>query len=257
LTVGVAFAAGSITFAKRELKEASGSWSLMMTIMYGGKPSTPHVPFRFSFTPVVHYERYLDDAHKDVPQVRKIPLTGQMPLVESVDVDFADSRGKLYDRTKFDFTVTRSHNFEAGEYSVVVRRADGAQVGPAQTLIFEGDNPVIDRRAISFVGNSGAKKAPVDAGAAPDPAAAQPATSDKAPAAGGDDTSAVSDNAAASDQDGGATDPSAAERVPPGSHGGCGCRTSASESLPFGAGAVGFVAVAAGLLRRGRRRRAT
>ena len=34
-----------------------------------------------------------------------------MPINESVDVDFADPRGKMYDRTRFDFTVTRSHNF--------------------------------------------------------------------------------------------------------------------------------------------------
>ena len=76
-----------------------------------------------------------------------------MPIIESVDVDFADPRGKLFDRTKFDFTVTRAHNFVAGEYSVTVRRSDGTQMGPAQTLIFNGENTVIDRRAISFVAN--------------------------------------------------------------------------------------------------------
>ena len=175
-------------------------------------------------------------------------------------MDFADPRGKLYDRTKFDFTVTRSHNFEAGEYSVVVRRADGAQVGTTQTLIFDGDNQVIDRRTMSFVGNGG-KKATGDkpaaaddkSGSAPaaqgsqDQASATPAASSgEAPAAAGDGTAPADESSAA-------PDPAAVEKVPPKS-GGCGCRLVAPKTATWpGAALVGLAFAVVGA--RARRRR--
>src|SRR4051812_1779023 len=186
LTAGIALAAGSIAYSKKEVAESNGGWHLNMTISYGGMPQMPHVPMRFSFTAVAIYERYLDDAHKDKPQMRKIALSGQMPIIESVDVDFADPRGKLFNKTRFDFTVTRAHNFVAGEYSVTVRRSDGTQMGPAQTLIFNGENTVIDRRSISFIASPGKKDkdagAPQAAAAAGEGAGAAPAA-DPAPQA--------------------------------------------------------------------------
>src|SRR5205823_11136015 len=103
LLCGTAFAAGSITYSKKEIAEANGGWHIQMTIVYGGKPNTAHVPMRFSFTPTAIQENYLDDAHGEHPQKRTIPLVGQTPLNESVDVDFSDPRGKMYDRTRFDF----------------------------------------------------------------------------------------------------------------------------------------------------------
>jgi hypothetical protein len=223
----------------------------MMTIVYGGKPTTPHVPMRFTFTPTAIYENYLDDAHGERPQKRVIPLVGQMPLNESVDVDFADPRGKLYDRTRFDFTVSRAHNFSAGEYSVTVHRADGVAVGTAQTVRFNGDNPVIDRRAISFVASGKKDK-----------------DKDKAPATSTDTAAAAADGKAAADGDKAATpaadtaatappaepgnDPAAQEKVPPSSKG-CGCRTLAPRgSSRLGALGIGALGVA---LWRSRRRR--
>src|SRR5689334_18932890 len=134
VAVAPAFAAGSITWGKTHIQETGGSWHLQMTIVYGGKPSLAHVPMRFSFTPTAFFERYLDDKHGDKPQTRTIPLVGQQPINESVDVDFADTRGKIFDRTKFDFNISRSHNFSAGEYDVIVHRADGAQLGTKTKL---------------------------------------------------------------------------------------------------------------------------
>jgi hypothetical protein len=230
LLVGTAFAAGSITYSKKEIQESNGGWHIQMTIVYGGKPNTPHVPMRFSFTPTAIYESYLDDAHGDRPQKRTIPLVGQMPLNESVDVDFSDPRGKLFDRTRFDFTVTRAHNFSAGEYSVTVHRPDGGTMGAAQTLRFTGDNPVIDRRSISFVGSSGKKDKDKAAaasdnaqGAAEKPAAGGEGDKSATPAA--DTTAAPTDKPAAEP----GNDPAAQEKVPPSSKG-CGCRTVGRES---------------------------
>ena len=223
LVIGSAFAAGSLSYAKKEIQESGGGWHLMMTIVYGGKPNTAHVPMRFSFTPTAIYENYLDDAHGEKPQKRTIPLVGQMPLTESVDVDFSDPRGKLYDRTRFDFTVSRAHNFSAGEYSVTVHRADGAQVGTAHTLRFLGDNPVIDRRAISFVA-SGKKDKDKDkpAAAAAEPAA--PADSKATAAADADKQATPAADTASTPPPGEpGNDPTAQEKVPPSSKG-CGCR---------------------------------
>src|SRR5262249_22546368 len=76
-----ALAAGSIAYTKKSIEESNGGWHINMTITYGGTPSMAHIPMKFSFTPVALYERYLDDAHKDKPQMRKIPLVGQMPII--------------------------------------------------------------------------------------------------------------------------------------------------------------------------------
>jgi len=236
LPARTAWAAGSITYSKTRIQEANGGWHLQMTIVYGGKPSLAHVPMRFKFTPLAFYESYLDDKHGDKPQKRTIPLVGQTPINESVDVDFADTRGKIFDRTRFDFTITRSHNFAAGEYNVVVNRADGAQVGTAQKLILEGDNPVIDRRAISFVDSKTGKKdstAPAAAATAA-PAAAESAPAEGTPASASESTPDPASSASPPSEE--APDPTAAAKVPPGGSKGCGCRTvsgSASTSGPL------------------------
>jgi hypothetical protein len=229
--------AGNITYSRSEIQESNGGWHLMMTVDYGGKPNTPHVPMRFTFTPIAILENYLDDAHGDKPQKRKIPLIGQVPINESVDVDFGDSRGKVYNKTRFDFTITRDHGFSAGDYTVAVHRADGAAVGGNHTLILQGDNPVIDRRAISFVGNT-KKDKPAATAAASAPAAA---ASDAPPASAAADTAAPTGG---SPPDPAAVDPAAAEKVPPSSRG-CGCRLAsrADQSawwLPVALGAVAF-----------------
>jgi hypothetical protein len=253
--VGTALAAGSITYTRKEIAESNGGWHIQMTIVYGGKPNTAHVPMRFAFTPTAIQENYLDDAHGERPQKRTIPLVGQMPLNESVDVDFSDPRGKLFDRTRFDFTVTRAHNFSAGEYSVTVHRADGAQVGTSQTLRFTGDNPVIDRRSISFVGTSSKKDK--DKPAAANDTAAPAADSKAAPAAEGDKPAGAADPAAAPSDKPAAepgNDPASLEKVPPSSKG-CGCRTVGGAVGPGSLGS--FALVLAGLaFCRLRRRRA-
>jgi len=244
LTLGSARAAGNITFTKNNVEESNGGWHLMMTIDYGGKPNTAHVPMRFSFTAISILENYLDDAHGEKPQKRKIPLVGQVPINESVDVDFSDPRGKLFSRTRFDFTITRAHGFSAGDYTVVVHRADGAQVGASHTLTLLGDNPVIDRRTMSFVGNIKKDKPAQTASAAP--ASSAPA---EAPAAAPAEPAAPAAEAPPAESP--ATDPAAAEKVPPSSRG-CGCRieSRADRAAPWSC--VGFLALAFWRLRRRR-----
>jgi MYXO-CTERM domain-containing protein len=74
----------------------------------------------------------------------------QSPTVEDQDIDFADPSGKIYNRTRFDFSLTRTRGYEAGEYKVQVRTADGTDIGSPANLVLKGDNPVVDRRSITF-----------------------------------------------------------------------------------------------------------
>jgi MYXO-CTERM domain-containing protein len=225
-TIGTAFALGTLTYARREITESNGGWHLAMTIVLPQAPVTPHQVFKFSFTPTSYFERFLDDAHGEKPQLRKQPLVGQTPIVESVDVDFSDARGKTFNRTHFDFNIPRSHNFSAGEYTVNVRRGDGAQIGNAQTLVLLGDNPIIDRRAISFVDSkTGDKKKAAAAPAtssAPEKAAEPP--KDKEPAASEETAPAPAGSAEPA-----APDTADAEKVPPSARG-CGCRAAGQSA---------------------------
>jgi len=141
--------AGSWKLKSNDVSEVSGAWHIYVSIEMTAAPATAHVPMKFMFTKNVVYERSLVDGSKD-PVVNRTPLTGQMPQVESLDVDFADGSGKVFKGTRFDFGVTRTRGFEAGEYKMELKTADGVVIGAAQNLILKGDNPVVDRRSITF-----------------------------------------------------------------------------------------------------------
>jgi MYXO-CTERM domain-containing protein len=154
LLTAQAYAYGRVEWKSKDLKESDGhSWTIDLSVYLTKAPDVSTLPMRFSFTPVVYYERTLIDG-KDGPQLRKVPLDSKPPLVESVDVGFMDpGNGQIQKRTKFSFKVTRAHGYEAGEYDVEIKdgRSDAA-VGQKVRLVFEGENEVIDRRAIVFSG---------------------------------------------------------------------------------------------------------
>lgn len=141
--------AGSWKLRSNDVQEVSGAWHLYVSIELSQAPAIAHVPMKFHFTKQVVYERALVDNSKD-PVVNKVPLVNQMPQVESLDVDFADGTGKIFKGTRFDFGLTRTRGFEAGEYKMQLRTADGVDVGTSQNLILRGDNPVVDRRSLTF-----------------------------------------------------------------------------------------------------------
>ena len=147
---GVAQAA-QVKWKRTTIDEVDGSWKIDMTVFLNKAPSVAHVPVRFAFTPEVVYERSLVDG-KDEPVLTKLPLGNQQPLVESVDVGFLDpGTGKIQNRTRFSFRITREHGFMAGEYSVEIRQAsNNSQLGGATRLILQGENEVVDRRSMVF-----------------------------------------------------------------------------------------------------------
>lgn len=144
----------SVKLTRTTVREQSNAWRMMMTL---GLPTTPphaHTTFRFVFTPTAVYERSLVDGDKIV--VNKQPLVNQTPLIETMEVDFADASGKIWKTTKFDFSLTRERGYLAGEYKLQVK-GPGGDVGSSVGVTLEGDNPVVDRRSMDFT------KRPTDA----------------------------------------------------------------------------------------------
>jgi MYXO-CTERM domain-containing protein len=258
VTLGRANAAGGrVEWKSKTLKESDGhAWTIEVAIYLNRAPDVNTLPMRFSFQPSVYYERSLLDG-KDGPQERKVPLEGKPPLVESVDVGFMDpGNGQIQKRTKFSFKVTRAHGYEAGEYDVTIRdgRTD-APMGAATHVVFDGENEVIDRRAMVFSGNDKKKKPDADA-----------KKDDK-----GDDKAAGSDDKKANDEkpasdndskDSTADAPKADEKPSdePGTikekPGGCGCRLA--DANDSGKAGLGFAALALStvVLRRRKKRAA-
>jgi hypothetical protein len=241
LVAGSALADGRVEWKTKTLKESdSHSWTIEVSIYLNRAPDTSTLPMRFSFQPVVYYERSLLDG-KDGPQERRVPLQNKPPNVESVDVGFLDpGNGQLQKRTKFSFKVTRGHGYEAGEYDVTIKdgRTD-ASMGAPSHIIFEGENEVIDRRAIVFSGEKKKEKKSDDADKKEEePKKKELTTSDPGFWAGGpkDDPDANK------------------EEVEP--KRGCGCRVGTSDRHTDGLGfLLAGVAVAGSRLRRRRIRR--
>ena len=240
LAPGLASALGTAKLVGTDLTEVEGRWKLNMTIDYGSIPQLPHIPMIFSFTPTVLYERALLDKTGDKPQINKIQLKNQQGIHESIDVGFSDASGKVFKVTKFDFVIRRDHGFEAGEYDLKIKREDdGVQMGQTIKLILKGDNPIVDRRAITFAGEKKSKKVDAD----------KPAEKkDDAPKEAPKDDGAPKENPQDEPKGDAAPPP-----VPP-KQGGCGCRTAGapeSAGAPLAALALGIAVMA-----RRRRRRA-
>ena len=248
LPASAAHAAGTVTIADRSPKEDGGRWKLKMTINYGGTPHLGHIPMLFSFTPTVHYERALTDKSPETPILVRTPLQNQQSINESMDVGFSDASGKVFAITKFDFVLRRDHGFEAGEYDLVIKRAgDGVQMGPKQKITLQGDNPIMDRRAIVFSGEKKKKDdktEKADAEKSDEPAKEQASEGEAAPDASEAEPSAEE------------TPPSEAPPPVEPKQGGCGCRLSPDDAATPIALPLVAMGAAAALARRRRARRA-
>ena len=229
LCSGTALAGGRVQWKEMAVKERDDkSWRLEVAIYMPKAPDVPHVPMKFEFQPTAYYARDMTDGDKLVEHT--VPLTDRQSMIESVDVDFMDSgTGKIESRTRFTFKVNRAHGYEAGEYKVTIRDTRNGQiVGTAQTLKFNGENEIIDRRAMVFSGDKKKKpeekKPDADSGgdkpAGDDSAKKDEAASDKKADAPADDPKPAADEKSADDN------------APPpveGKPGGCGCKLAGAE----------------------------
>lgn len=158
LLASTALAYGTVKWKKLQIKEdvagTQSSWKVELEFYLPKAPDMAMLPVKFEFMPTVYYERYQDDSSPNV-QTRSVPLVGQQAIIESVDLGFMDpGTGKIENRTRFAFRITRAHGFQGGEYRVTIRDGRNGQViGTPVTLKLEGENEVIDRRAMVFAGN--------------------------------------------------------------------------------------------------------
>jgi hypothetical protein len=144
-----AAAYGTYRLRSNEVQESGGQWHVYLRMDLPHAPTLAHTPMRFMFTEETEYERALTDASKD-PVLNRQPIQNALPKVESLDVDFSDATGKIFKTTNYDFSLTRARGYEAGEYKMQIRTSDGQDVGGSVTIILKGDNPVVDRRSITF-----------------------------------------------------------------------------------------------------------
>jgi hypothetical protein len=142
-------AGGTFHLRSTTVQEVSGGWHVYCDIALPRPPDIAHPTLKFLFTKTAVYERDLVD-NNPKPVVNRQNLQNQNPSVESLEVDFSDASGKIFKVTHFDFSLTRTRGYEAGEYQVKVRTSDGVDVGSPATITLNGDNPVVDRRAMSF-----------------------------------------------------------------------------------------------------------
>lgn len=237
LCTHAAWAQGRVQWKSKTVKESDESWKIEVTIFLNKAPDVSLVPMRFSFTPVAYYERALVDNREEPVRVVK-PLQNRQPLVESVDVGFMDTgTGKVEKRTRFSLRLTRARGYEAGEYDIEIKDARSNQsIGTKQTLALEGDNPVIDRRAMDFSAEKEKpKKDEPEPEAAPSKAASEYSPDDPAYWEGGPSE----------------PEPQEEDRPPPASmrEGGCGCHVvgrsglSAPFSLSLGVALFGVTLV--------------
>jgi hypothetical protein len=235
-----AHAAGSVTATPAVLEEVDGQWKLKLKIDYGSMPEQQYIPVLFGFEQVVLYERALTDEGGDKPQLTKKNLVNQ-PL-NNIDqvIGFSDGTGKLFKGTNFNFVIRRDRGFEAGEYMVTIKKSDGgAPIGQKFRITLKGDNPVVDRRAISFVGEKPKPKKDK-----PPPTAATEAPPENEPASA--DLPAGDTGSTGSGESPPPVDPK---------QGGCGCEVPGKPAHTSGAGAVGLLGVGVGLVVARRRRR--
>jgi len=147
-----ASAFGTFNLKSSTVEEADGRWKFNVEVDYGSKPHLGHIPFDFVFVQTTYYEYSITDTDPKPVQRRK-PMHNQPPQREQMDIGFADARGDLWQRTKFSFSLRRDRGFSAGEYTLTVKRtSDGATMGRPMKIILNGQNELIDRRAIVFSG---------------------------------------------------------------------------------------------------------
>jgi hypothetical protein len=267
LGAATALAAGRLDWKSKEFQEREGgSWRIELAIHMPSAPDVAHVPMKFEFQPIAYYERSMMDGDKLVE--RTVPLENRQSLIESVDVGFLDSgSGKIEKRTRFTFKVTRAHGYEAGEYKVTVRDGrNGSVVGTPSTLIFKGQNEIIDRRAMVFSGEKKKKKKDDGEGGEAKAASgdAKPEGGDAKPAGGDDEgSSKKSEDSPSSSSESEGSDSSSSESSGDGDGdeagtikekpGGCGCRLEANRADGTSRG-MALLSLLAGLAVLARRR---
>jgi hypothetical protein len=185
--------ASAWTIKTPTVAEKNGEWHIKVRIDLNRAPAMMHTPMRFTFSKEAVDERAIMSKGAEPVHHRMVLDTAAKQIV-SLDVDFADPSGTVFKSTYFEFDLQRSGGyFEAAEYVVTLGGPDG-DVGTAQKLVLNGDNPPVYRGAMDFADNKSNKQrgpkmeavsSGLDAGAKvaqnDTPSSAGPASTDIAP----------------------------------------------------------------------------
>ena len=243
-----AHAMGAVVLRTPTVQETSGGeWNISMKITLDQAPATAPILY-FTFAELTTFERTIE-VHGQPPVVHRLPIDPPHKFPpESMPVDtFTDTVTHNPVKTTFwTVPIKRSAGYEAGVYQMQVSSSDGQKIGSPMQITLNGDNPEVDRAAITF----GSKITPVhsgiDAGGPP-----QVASNDD----NGDGTAPMS-----TDTPAGSAAPmvgsGAFQETPEEMHEhphGCGCTVVGASS--GAAGALAFALAAAGLVTGGHRRR--
>jgi len=250
--------AGSVSLEKSTIEETETGWKLKMTIDLGSVPDINFVPMDFIFTPKVYYERTCDDTH-DKPYLNKKPITKAEIISIPQTVGFSNGSGQTFKNTSYSFTIKRDDRFEAGEYQLEVQK-DGKAIGSKMSLTLNGNNKIVNRKAMVFSGDKSKKSTdPCDdqsVGVAP--AKTDPPPGDTTPAKDTSSSSTGSGEPGASTGSGSSDTGSTSGADPGGTvppkQGGCGCKVVGAETPLTGAGIVTLIGAAAFFTRRKRSR---
>lgn len=145
-------AAGSVKLSSTNVEEDSkGRWKLSFKIDYGKVPHIGHIPMVFTFKQTAIYERYVDDNTGKTPATRTVPVQNAEPNNLPVDVGFSNSKGEMFQTTKFSIRLSRDNDFEAGEYELTVKESQsGRKIGGTIRIKLQGKNKVINRGSMDF-----------------------------------------------------------------------------------------------------------
>ncbi|MEM9696901.1 MAG: hypothetical protein AAGA56_30475 [Myxococcota bacterium] len=147
----VAFARGSVTPKKNPIQERKGRWRLDLRINYGGRPDRAVMPVDFIFKKTAVYQRFLTDDSPNEPMRKTEPVKNALPQIEPQTISFSNSvSGKAEATTNFRIDIRRNEYFEAGEYELTLKLANGRTIGRKVKLRLQGDNKVINRKSIEF-----------------------------------------------------------------------------------------------------------
>ncbi len=158
--VPTSLAAGKIEVQGKEIQESGGEWQIKMRIDLPKAPSMLSVSMNATFSKVMVYERAIMEKGKP-PVLNKLRVDPAQTQSFSMIVHFADTSGKVFKSTKYEFPVKRSSGFfEAGEYLMRLTGPEG-DIGVAQRVILSGENEPVYRGPIEFieqVGDAGTTK---------------------------------------------------------------------------------------------------
>jgi MYXO-CTERM domain-containing protein len=159
LTTGSALAADKLELQQKEVQESSGSWLIKVRIELPKPPSMVSISVNVTFAKVMTYERAILQKGK-APVLNKLRVDPAQTQCFPMIVHFADTSGKVFKATTYEFDVKRAAGFfEAGEYLIKIAGPDG-EIGVAQRLVLNGDNEPVYRGPIEFVEQVGDAGAP-------------------------------------------------------------------------------------------------